>query len=164
MANSWPPSSSGGTVGVLIEQQGGTTTIRWGTDALLQKVNGSTCPSGFYVVMRFNQSPKQEVSYLENGSGIQTTRIRLTHGHQWDITVRDDTRMSPPKAGDTVVVTDAGGIVPCTSPGVGNVFTCKVIDPSYEASPKQPGERMLRVEALLLIEGTNGILVSGAPV
>jgi hypothetical protein len=72
--------------------------------------------------------------------------------------------MSPPKAGDTVVVTDAGGIVPCASPTVGNVFTCKVIDPSYEASPKQPGERILRVEALLLIEGTNGILVSGAAV
>ena len=157
MANSWPPNVTGSTVGVLVE---GVTTIRWGTDALLQSPKPS---SGWYVVMRFNQSPKQEVSYLENGSGIQTTRIRLTHGHQWDITVRDDTNMTPPKAGDTIVVTDAGGIVPCASPAVGNVFTCKVIEPSYEASPKQAGERVLRVEALLLIEGTSGVLVSGTP-
>jgi hypothetical protein len=160
MANSWPPTLSGGSaaIGVLVE---GVTTIRWGTDALLQSPKPS---SGFYVVTRFNQSPKQEVSYLENGSGVQTTRIRLTHGHQWDITVRDDTRMTPPKAGDTVVVTDAGGIVPCASPTVGNVFTCKVIDPSYEASPQHAGERVLRVEALLLIEGTAGVLQSGSAV
>lgn len=157
MANTWPPSMTSGTIGVLAE---GITTIRWGTDALLQSPKPT---SGFYVVMRFNQSPKQEVSYLENGSGIQTTRIRLTHGHQWDITVRDDSGMTAPKAGDTIVVTDAGGIVPCASPAVGNVFTAKVIDPSYEASPKQPGERVLRVEALLLIEGTAGVLVSGTP-
>ena len=157
MANTWPPSMTSGTIGVLAE---GITTICWGTDALLQSPKPL---SGFYVVMRFNQSPKQEVSYLENGSGIQTTRIRLTHGHQWDITVRDDSGMTAPKAGDTIVVTDAGGIVPCASPTVGNVFTAKVTDPSYEASPKQPGERVLRVEALLLIEGTNGVLVSGTP-
>lgn len=157
MANSWPPTS-GTAIGYKAE---GVTTIRWGTDGLLQSPKPS---SGFYVVTRFTQSPKQEVSYLENGSGIQSTRVRLTHGHQWDVTVRDDSNMTPPKAGDTIVVTDAGGIVPCASPAAGNVFTCSVIDPSYDASPKQPGERVLRVEALLLIEGTNGILVAGSAV
>lgn len=156
--NTWPPATTGSTIGLKLD---GVTTIRWGTDALLQ----SPKPNGdFYVVNRFSQAPKQEVSYLENGSGVQTTRVRITHGHQWDISVRDDTRMTPPKAGDTIVVTDAGGIVPCASPAVGNVFTCTVIDPSYDAAPKQPGERVLRVEALLLIEGVNGILVSGSAV
>ena len=157
-ANSWPPATTGATIGVKLE---GITTVRWGTEGLLQSPKPS---SGFYLVSRFAQSPKQEVSYLENGNGIQTTRVRLTHGHQWDVTVRDDTNMTPPKAGDTIVVTDAGGIVPCASPAVGNVFTCSVVDPSYDSAPKQPGERVMRVEALLLIKGTNGVLVAGTAV
>ena len=159
MANSWPPSVTGSTIGVLAE---GITTIRWGTDALLQSPKPS---SGWYVVMRFNQSPKQEVSYLENGSGIQANRVRLTHGHQWDITVRDDSDMTPPKAGDSITIMDAGGLVTQTaSPARLNCFSAKVIDPSWETAPKQPGERVLRVEALLLIEGTSGVLQIVAPV
>lgn len=158
MANSWPPNTTGSTVGLKLE---GVTTLRWGTEGLLQ--SPQVASGSFYVVMRFAQSAKQEVGYLENGNGVQSTRFRITHGHQWDVTVRDDSRMTPPKNGDTCVVTDGGGIVPCASPTAGNVFTCAVIDSNYEASPKNPGERVLRVEALLLIEGTAGVLVSGTP-
>lgn len=145
MVNTWPPIS-GTTTGYKAD--GSATTIRWGTDGLLQSPKPAT---GFYTVLRFAQSVLQDVTPLENGSGVRSGRTWITHGYQWDITVRDDTQMTPPKAKDSITITDAGGLVAGTP---GQVYTATVIDPSYDASPKQPGERVLRVEALLLVEGT----------
>lgn len=143
----WPPAVNGTETGLLIE---GKTTLRWGTNALLQLKDAD---GDFLVVLRFNQAPKQEVNYLTNGNGIQTTRIRLTHGAQWDITVRDDTSVTTNmRAADKIAILDAGGLIG----SVGLSYSAEIIDPGYDTSPGQPGERTLRVEALTLIEGLAG--------
>lgn len=157
-ANSWPPVD-GTTTGY--DETGGVTTVRWGTDGLLQSPKPS---SGFYVVNSFRQSVDQDLEYLPNGSGIKAGLITLTHGYKWECTVRDDTQMSAPAAGSTVNITDAGGIVIAAhrstgSAAVGSVFAARVVNPDYSAAPKQPGERVLFLEALLLIDGTSGKLV-----
>ena len=115
----------------------GVTTIVWGTDALW----------GSYVVTRFNQKQLVENIKLTNGTGITTTRIQLKDGAQWDITVRDDTAMTPPTVGTTLSVVDGGGLLGA----VGVAYTGRVIDSGWEVSPKQPGERTITVEKLTLI-------------
>jgi hypothetical protein len=160
MANSWPPVD-GTTTGY--DEVAGVTTVKWGTDGLLQSPKPA---SGFYVVSSFRQSPKQDVIHLTNGSGVENGVITLTHGYKWEITVRDDRTMTPPTQGATINITDAAGIVSHVSGGAvaGNVFTARVVEPDYNASPKQPGERIIQVEALLLVEGTSGVLVAVAAV
>jgi hypothetical protein len=153
--NTWPPVD-GTTTGY--DETAGVTTVKWGTDGLLQSPKPA---SGFYVVNSFRQSVKKEEVYLPNGSGIEAGLITLVHGYQWEVTVRDDRSMTPPGRGDTILITDAAGIVDETTGGAiaGNVFTARVLDPDYTASPKQPGERVIKCEALLLVDGTSGLLV-----
>ena len=150
MANTWPKTGDGtlatGYVGT------GVTTICWGTDGLLQSPKPA---SGFYVVTRFTQRPKVENIKLTNAVGPTATRILLVQGYTWEITVRDDDGMTPPDVGDSVTITDAAGIVPASVGGAaqGNVFTATIVENGYETAPKQPGERILTVETLTLIEG-----------
>lgn len=137
------PAVSGSTVGYKAQ---GVTTIRWGTDGLLT----SPAPSGgFYTVTRFAQKPLVENIKLPNGTGITATRVQLIDGTEWTITVRDDTRMTPPVIGNTVTIVDAAGLH--GTPGV--AYSATILDPSYEAAPKQAGERTIIVERLKLIEG-----------
>lgn len=141
----WPSSQSVGYSAT------GNTTIRWGTDGLLTSpapatgVNGT----GFYVVTKFSQKQQVEVIKLPNGSGITTTRIILTDGLDWNITVRDESTMTPPMAGSTVTIVDAGGMISSARAA----YSATIIDNNYEAPPKQAGERTLTVERLRLIEG-----------
>lgn len=156
--NSWPPVD-GTTIGY--EETGGVTTVRWGTDGLLQSPKPA---AGFYVVNNFKQSVDHDLEYLPNGSGLKAGLITLTHGYKWECTVRDDRNMTPPVVGATVNITDAGGIVRTEhrSTGtqeVGSVFAARVVNPDYSAAPKQAGERVLLLEALLLVDGTSGDLV-----
>jgi len=161
--NSWPPVD-GTTAGY--DEVGGVTSVRWGTDGLLQ-----TKPaSGFYIVTSFKQSVDQDLEYLPNGSGIKAGLITLTHGYKWECTVRDDTRWtSHPTAGSYVNITDAGGLVAAAhrssgAAAVGSVFSARVVNPDYSAAPKQAGERVLMLEALMLVDGTAGKLVPGTAV
>lgn len=153
-AQSWP-AVSGTTTG--FEVDGGVTTIRWGSDGLLQSPKPA---SGFYCVLRFDEKELLENIKLPNGTGITSTRVRLIDGVQFAITVRDDTQMTPPAGGDTVVMTDAGGIVSGYASGAAKVYNCTVVENDYQTALKQPGERVLVVEALKLIEGTT----AGTPV
>lgn len=139
-ANTWPPTS-GTTTGFTASK----TTVQWGTDGLLQSPKPA---SGFYVVTRFSQKQLVDVTRLPNGTGITSNRVVLVDGVQFEITVRDDSAMTPPVANSTIVVTDAAGMLGT----VGNVYTCKVLDNSYDAAPKQPGERVILAENLVLID------------
>ena len=141
-ANTWP-ATSGTTVGFI---QTGSNRI--GTDGLLQSPKPSV---GFYVVTEFEEEADAETEYLTNGTGIKANRITYVHGAIWNITVRDDTSMTPPKINSSVNITDAGCMVPGnTDPQA--VFTANVRKPSYKTSPKQAGERIITVENLQLID------------
>ena len=120
----------------------GTTTIVWGTDALWST----------YVVTRISERDLIENIKLPNGTGITTTRVQLKDGRQWDITVRDDTGMTPPKSGDTLVVKDAGGLIGT----VGLNYTARIVESGWDSAPKQAAERTLTVESLVLIESQTG--------
>lgn len=115
----------------------GVTTIVWGTDTLW----------GAYVVTRFNQKHLAENIKLSNGTGLTTTRVLLIDGSQFDLTVRDDTNMTPPKAGTTITVKDAAGFLGT----VGTTYTCRVVDAGWETAPKQAAERTIVAEKLALI-------------
>ena len=140
MVNSWPPTS-GSTTGFTASK----TTVMWGTDGLLQSPKPS---GGFYVVTRFNQKQLVDVTRLPNGSGSTSNRVVLIDGAQWEITVRDDSTMTPPVALTTITITDAAGHLGA----VGNVYTAKVLDNSYESAPKQAGERVILAENLVLVD------------
>ena len=76
------PANMTGTPTGLAKQ--GVTTIVWGTDGLWST----------YIVSRISQKQLIENVKLTNGTGITVTRVQLTDGVQWDITVRDDTGMT----------------------------------------------------------------------
>lgn len=141
----WPSSQSSGYTAT------GNTTIRWGTDGLLTSPAPSTGVNGtgFYVVTKFSQKQLVEAIKLPNGTGITTTRILLVDGTDWNITVRDESTMSPPLIGGTVTIVDAGGLISSARAS----YSAVIIDNNYEAAPKQAGERTITVERLRLIEG-----------
>lgn len=147
--NVWPTTGAG-TPGTAYSAQG-VTTIRWGTKDLITT-------TGWLVVTRFTQKTLVENIKLPNGDGITATRIQLMDGQQWDVTVRDDTAMVPPQIGDTVAITDAGGLI-----GAGTIYTttlrytATVIETGYDAAPKQPGERTITLENLLLVESQTAV-------
>jgi hypothetical protein len=146
--NVWPPVS--GTATGYSTDGAAATTIRWGTQELLQTPR----PTGSYaVVNRVSQKQKVEVIHLPQGSGIEAMRVFLKQGVQWTINVRDGLMTSDwPVVGETVVIVDMGGMIDT----VGEVYTCTVLENDYEAQLKQPGERTLLVESLILIDNQTG--------
>jgi hypothetical protein len=171
MANTWPLTLGSGSVASGYSTTG-ATTLRWGTTGLLQSPKRV---SGFYVVTNFRQRPIMENIKLTDGFGWTDTRVLLVDGYQWEVTVRDDSGMTAPVEGDTVVITDASGMVAAASqsgdpnirvkvktddPAPSQVFNATVVDPSYNAAPKEPGERVLLLENLIQVETQ----VKGTPV
>ncbi len=140
----WPPANPSTGFSVT-----GVTTIRWGTDGVLQSPKPS---SGYYVVLRFNQRPLVENIKLPNGTGPTVTRVLIKDGVEWTVTVRDDTTMTPPTVGGSVTIVDAAGLLGT----VGLAYGATVIEPSYDTSPKQAGERVILCENLVLIESQTG--------
>lgn len=147
--NTWPTTGSG-TTGVIIS---GITTIRWGTTGLLQ----SPKPSGnFYVVTRYSQHTLSTNDKLPNGDGLTSTRVLTVDGQQWDLTVRDDTAMTPPQVGDSVTIVDGGGLIAGTTAGAIKTYTATVVDSGAEGAPKTAFERVITVENLILVESQTG--------
>jgi hypothetical protein len=150
----WPPVITNLTTGKLAQ---GVTTLRWGTRGLLQSPVGDNASGGgdgvssFLIVTRFTQRPLSDLIKLQNGDGLTSTRMFVVDGMQWNITVRDDSSASFPELGSTVTIVDAGGLI--SAANLGKTYTARVVEPEYEAAPKQAGERILTVESLLLIEG-----------
>lgn len=128
-------------------QLSGVTTLRWGTDGLLNSPapGGSFAGTGYYIVESFDETAKVEQVYGENGTGVEVWRANLTHGKRWNITVQDDTQMTPPVVGNTVIVVDI--IASATT-----TYTAVVLNNDYRAARKQPGHRVLLVENLTLVD------------
>lgn len=137
----WPTIPTG-TLTNGVVAQGDSTYFRWGTKDVV---------SGWYVVTRAAQRPKKEDFQYDNGDGIQSGRLQLVHGAIWDVTVRDDTRMTIPRVAQYVTVVDMAGMVGTKVPGA--TYNAYVMDANYDAAPKQPGERVVSLERVTLIEG-----------
>ena len=143
----WPPTS-GSTTGYTVD---GVTSIRWGSEGLLQGSTALLLPaSGYYTVLRFDEKELVEVIKLPQGSGLTASRVRIRDGVHWAITVRDDSRMTAPVVGTFLSIVDAGGMIG----NVGLRYSAKVVENDYNTAVKQPGERVLVAEALVLIEGS----------
>lgn len=146
MNATWPPVS-GTTTGYKIT---GTTTIRWGTDGLMQ--TPAPGGGGFYVVLRCDQKELVENIKLPNGSGITSARVRLRDGVHWAITIRDDTQLTGPVVGDSIGMQDGAGMLGLTT----LYYTGTLVESDYNAALKQPGERVLLVEKLTLVDTAAG--------
>jgi hypothetical protein len=158
---SWPinPSNNAGEVktGVIVSGQG--SYLRWGTSGTTA-ATGIVPGTGWYAITRAAMRYKKEDLQYDNGDGVQSARVQIVHGVVWDITVRDDTRMTPPVIGTKISITDIGGLIytlTVTTPTAGTpgtVVTMQgyVLDSSYDTAQKQPGERVLVVERITLIE------------
>jgi hypothetical protein len=142
--NVWPPVS--GTTNGYEVDGAAPTSIRWGTDGLLQSPTQSG--GGYAVVNRMSEKELVEVSKWPNGTGIDVLRVRLKQGTSWTITVRDNALVTWPKIGQTVLVVDMLGAIGT----LGLRYTATVVENDYEAALKQPGERTLLVEKITLIE------------
>ena len=144
----WPPAA-GVTPGFTIK---GKSTILWGTDGLL----ASPYPTagGFYTVMRMSQNPILDRTKLPQGSGLTSTDIILIDGISTEIVVRDDSTMTPPTINTTITIVDAAGWFGTQ----GLTYTARIVDPRYEAALKQPGERTIIADNLILIDSqTTGV-------
>jgi len=139
----WPTIPTGVLTNGIIGQ-GDATYFRWGTAGVVTN-------TGWYLVIRGSHRYKKEDFESTNGDGIQSGRTQMIHGSVWDITVRDRTDMTPPRIGTYVTVVDMNGIV--GTKVVGSTYSAYVLDSNYDASPKNPGERVVVLERLTLIEG-----------
>lgn len=139
----WPTIPTGTLTNGIIGQ-GDSTYFRWGTAGVVTN-------TGWYLVTRAAQRPKKEDFESNNGDGIQSGRVQMIHGVVWDLTVRDRTDMTPPRIGQYVTVVDMAGI--CGTKVVGATYNAYVLDGNYDAAPKQPGERVVVLERITLIEG-----------
>ncbi len=129
----------------------GTTTLRWGTMEVVTSLGGSAV-NGTTVAIVTRATQRQLVDNLKypNGSGVTSTRVLITDGVQWDLTVRDDTGITGTiRAGQAAVIVDMAGLIGAE----GTTYTCKIVESGYDAAPKQPGERTITAEYLTLIEG-----------
>lgn len=125
----WPPSPN------TVFQLTGITTIKWGTDGIW---------SG-YTVVSCTPNDEIETLYVENGTGLKSTRIILWQGRRMNITVVDDTTISPPAPGSlTALLID---------PLSASALQFRIIENSYNAARKEPGQRVLVAEYLTNIEG-----------
>jgi hypothetical protein len=130
----WPPSPN---AAFLMQ---GITTIKWGTDGLYST----------YIVKSMTPTDEIEVIYIENGTGLKSTRIDLAQGRQWDITVIDDTSIVPPRINTNITIVDPLGVM---SGGNGTNITARVIGKNGQAARKQEADLIIRAEYLTNIEG-----------
>jgi hypothetical protein len=128
---SWPPPTSGSFF-----IQGTLTTIRWGTGG----VHAS------YIVVSCTPAEEIETLYVENGTGIKVTRIILWQGRRVNITVVDDSTVTPPKTAQTITLFDPLG-------GGSGSLNFTVIENSYNAARKEAGQRVIVAEFLTGVEG-----------
>lgn len=148
MSVTFPVLSAGYSV-----QQDGTLVV-WGTDGFLvaPAAAAGLAGVGYYTVVSCEPTQKVDLDYGENGTGIECRRTILIHGKRWNLTVVDDLTMTAPAVGQTVTVVDiiAGPSTTGTASYTTKIAT--VIDNAYRAAQKQPGQRVLLVENLTLVD------------
>lgn len=125
---SWPPSLPVDNGGFKAE---GFTTIVWGTEGFQQGALAS------YIVVSARPAQRVEGPTIENGTGLTATKILLIDGVDQEITVVDDTSISPPAV---------GSVLSLISPFGSNTGNYLVVNNSYAAARKQPGERTILVQ------------------
>ena len=92
--------NNGGTdVSGAFSADGSPTTIVWGTCGLY---------SG-YIVVSANEETRVEEIDIENCAGFEAIVILLNKGYNVELTVIDDTAVTPPDIGDTVTLLNAYG-------------------------------------------------------
>lgn len=145
-AATWPSLSAGYSV-----QQDGTLVV-WGTDGIIQLPVPAAgfAATGFYIVVSCEETEKVDLDYGENGTGIEIRRTILKHGRRWNVTVIDDVTFTPPLVGTTITIVDI--LAGTTSGNAASAKVATVIDNSYRAAQKQPGQRVLQVENLTLVD------------
>jgi multidrug efflux pump subunit AcrA (membrane-fusion protein) len=141
----WPPSlpSTG-------FKSGGITTFIWGTDAFASNsglLNGS---GSTYIVNSIRASERIEPFTIENGTGLTAAQILLLDGQDYEVTVIENTAITPPATGTvgTIQVPGIGG----SSSGV-PVFTAVealVVNANVALAKKQPGERVMAIKTYTL--------------
>lgn len=133
----WPPSSGSYGTGLYITANG--PVIRWGTDGINPFANSAL------IVISCTPADEIETLYVENGTGLKAVRIILWQGRRVNFTVVDDSTITPPTPGQTITYSD---------PLSGATFaTFRVIENSYNAARKEPGQRVITTEFLTMVEG-----------
>lgn len=136
---SWPLTSNGNNV--LIS--GTTTTIVWGSGSFAQ---GSLAG---YIVKNMKASERNEQIKIEQGAGLTAVNVLLTDGRAYEVTVVDDTNVTPPFGGSNVNV-----IIPnLKGPNAGLSTSFEfgiVINNDYNAARKVEGERVLLINTFNL--------------
>jgi hypothetical protein len=117
-------------------QINGITSLVWGTGNAM----------GSYIVVSVDESQKTEQYYVENGTGIEAARILLTHGTRWNVTVIDDSAITPPVVGGTVTIWTHS-----TGNSASATATAMVISNDVRAARKTESQRVLQVENLTLV-------------
>lgn len=150
----WPRTGAG-AIATGSVATGDATTMRWGTKGVVTRLVGSTSASGsgtdvsaYLIVTRISQKRKKEDLQYDNGDGVQSGRMQIFHGVQWDITIREDTRFGIPTENTYVTVCDMAGHLGA----IGLTYGAYVLTADVDTAPKQPGERVLSCERIKLIE------------
>lgn len=152
----WPTAPTG-TVsgGVRVDRPSGvSSTLRWGTASAVTSVNGvAVNGTTVGIILRINEASIVNNIKLPNGDGVTVNRVQIIDGVKWDVTLRDDSGITGrPQPGTAVVIVDMAGLLGT----VGLKYTSTVVESSYDASPGQPGEIVVTVENLVLIESQTG--------
>ncbi len=124
--SAWPPSPTATYV-----QSQGLTTIVWGTSGIL----GNDGQSGAYIVKSAKFSERNEEVDVENGSGLEAVAFLILKGHDVDISVVEDTGVTPPTS---------GGVVSLVTPYGSYAFW--VVNTDVEAARKAEGTRVLKLK------------------
>lgn len=139
----WPPQSNIGNTGLGYETSPANlpAALAWGTDGLMTSV----------IVTSMRSSRMIEEIPIENGNGIVSTQVLLKQGDMVEVTVIDDRNVTWPDSG-TVVTTILNPLPNGASATAENFI---VVDNSYAAARKAPGERTLLVKKYTLITPAN---------
>jgi len=135
VSNSYTGSSGVPSSGYLAE---GLTTIVWGTTGF---------STGFllsYIVKTVRPSQRVEELRVENGIGLTATEILLIDGQDFEVTVVDDSTVTPAAVGSIISL-----LSPFNAGGTPANFL--VVNNSYNAARKQEGERVLLCRKFTLI-------------
>lgn len=143
----WPPAYSAAFIG------SGSTSIKWGTDGIMAVSGNGTGGGvfGSYTVESIRPNDEIENIYIENGTGLKSTRIQLWQGRVVTLTVVDDLNMTPPSPNSQITLTD---------PMSGVVYTFRVTANGTNNARKVEGKREITAEYLTNIEGGGTVPVA----
>lgn len=119
----------------------GVPLIKWGTDGMY----------GSYIIKDINPTEEVEEVTVENGGGLKSWRILLVQGRTVDITVVDDSNITPPKINTVITFTDQ-----LSSANI----SYRVIGKNGRAARKTEADLIIRAEHLTNIEGSGNTITN----